>query len=729
MKKIILTGFFGLLIIFTMNAQSLTLTFPTGGEHWMRNLEVPHNIEWTQTNVANIKIEFSSNAGVSWTTIVDNYPASSGFYNWQTADLVSNECLIKISDVLNPTLYTDQTDTYFSILEHQIFYAQWTTDMGVITSELRGDYAPMTVQNFINLVERGFYDNLKFHRVVDNFVIQDGDPLGNGTGGPEWSINLEISQALRHNTSGILAMARANEPNSAGSQYYFTIGAQNFLDNNYAVYGRAIEGVNVIHDIGKVAVNGNDEPITPVNIQSINMVEYNPVLTIINPQNGTEVIENSDIIITWSSEFYADLKIEFSSDNGVSWETLEDSIPAYTQSFAWTTPETPSTECIIKLTSLRNSNNFVQHTIPFIIKNKPVTYDRIECYENITPTEDNPENYFSPGKKFKFRIRLSNDYTETLSALSAELTTTSQYITITNSSINFPSVNAGEFTWSDEEIEITVSETVPSKADYNFELNITDGNVLDLPWICKFSIPLLTKGMYPKLDDDNIPDSYGNNNKTIEPGEIAELKINLSNTSSSEIFETFGKLLSKSSNISIWNNIQGATEIVYDTTHYNKNPIPANSIIVYPLHDFVFNYTALDTYYTELLLEVTAFINEAEGTNWDNGGIKIMYEIPYIINSSYPSQITDVNRDNSFNFEIFPNPASENFEISVSDYSNTDNYFIAIFDLLGKNIFEDKLIMNSEKYLIQTNLKSGIYIIKLKNSNNIEKSKILIINQ
>jgi len=105
-------------------------------------------------------------------------------------------------------------------------------------------------------VQRGFYDGLKFHRYEPGFVIQGGDPRGNGTGGfvdpqtgSERRIKLEVSPALKHGEPGALAMARSNDPNSASSQFYITIGKADFLDMNYAVFGRVVNGMDAVKQL------------------------------------------------------------------------------------------------------------------------------------------------------------------------------------------------------------------------------------------------------------------------------------------------------------------------------------------------------------------------------------------------------------------------------------------------------------------------------------------------
>ena len=130
------------------------------------------------------------------------------------------------------------------------------TNKGTITAELYEDKAPITSANFIDLIERGFYNGLKFHRYEPGFVIQGGDPRGNGTGdftdpqtGRKRTISLEVSPQLKHGDAGALAMARSNDPNSASCQFYITLGPAAFLDMNYAVFGRVTEGLDVVKQL------------------------------------------------------------------------------------------------------------------------------------------------------------------------------------------------------------------------------------------------------------------------------------------------------------------------------------------------------------------------------------------------------------------------------------------------------------------------------------------------
>ena len=119
------------------------------------------------------------------------------------------------------------------------------TDKGIIKFELYEDKAPITAKNFIELASSGFYDGLTFHRYEPGFVIQGGDPNGDGTGGSGKNIPLEVNRDLTH-AKGAVAMARTQDPNSASSQFYITLEDAHFLDGSYAVFGKVIEGMDVV---------------------------------------------------------------------------------------------------------------------------------------------------------------------------------------------------------------------------------------------------------------------------------------------------------------------------------------------------------------------------------------------------------------------------------------------------------------------------------------------------
>lgn len=137
----------------------------------------------------------------------------------------------------------------------------------VMKAELYPEIAPNTVNNFISLIKKGFYDGVCFHRVIKGFMLQGGDPDGNGTGGPGYSIKGEFSNNgfkndLKH-TPGVLSMARTMIPDSAGSQFFVMHKDAPHLDGEYAAFGKITEGIDIVNKIAEVQTDWNDKPVEP----------------------------------------------------------------------------------------------------------------------------------------------------------------------------------------------------------------------------------------------------------------------------------------------------------------------------------------------------------------------------------------------------------------------------------------------------------------------------------
>ena len=146
---------------------------------------------------------------------------------------------------------------------------QLKTNMGEITLELYPDM-PITAGNFQKLVEKGFYDGTIFHRVIDGFMIQGGDPTGTGRGGPGYAIKDEFSGKNKNNR-GTISMANAG-PNTGGSQFFINLVDNNFLDKAHPVFGKVVEGMDVVDAIGKVRTGPMDRPVKEVKIESARVV-------------------------------------------------------------------------------------------------------------------------------------------------------------------------------------------------------------------------------------------------------------------------------------------------------------------------------------------------------------------------------------------------------------------------------------------------------------------------
>ena len=154
-------------------------------------------------------------------------------------------------------------------------------DGGVIKAELFPQIAMNTVNNFISLVNKDFYNGLKFHRVINGFMIQGGCPLGNGTGGPGYHIKGEFSlngyqNDLKH-TEGVLSMARTSHPDTAGSQFFIMHKASPHLDGQYAAFGKVIEGMEVVNKIAECETDFNDRPLVPQIMKTVTVNTFGAV--------------------------------------------------------------------------------------------------------------------------------------------------------------------------------------------------------------------------------------------------------------------------------------------------------------------------------------------------------------------------------------------------------------------------------------------------------------------
>ena len=173
----------------------------------------------------------------------------------------------------NVTNESEKTSNYASsVTEKPIVTITMENDEKILI-ELDPAVAPNTVANFVSLVEKGFYDGVIFHRVIPDFMIQGGDPEGNGTGGADYTIKGEFSENgfennLKHDR-GVISMARSNDPNSASSQFFIMVKESTYLDGKYAAFGKVIEGMEVVDDIVSVERDGSDKPLKDQTMKSV----------------------------------------------------------------------------------------------------------------------------------------------------------------------------------------------------------------------------------------------------------------------------------------------------------------------------------------------------------------------------------------------------------------------------------------------------------------------------
>ena len=150
--------------------------------------------------------------------------------------------------------------------------ARIRTTHGDVVVELWNDVAPGHVENFTKLAGDGFYDTLSFHRIIPEFVIQGGCPEGTGTGGPGWTVKNEFND--REHVEGTLSMARSNDPDSAGSQFFICLGREHcqHLDGQYTAFGQVVEGIEVCRMIGSIPTDAHDRPSEPAGMESVEVL-------------------------------------------------------------------------------------------------------------------------------------------------------------------------------------------------------------------------------------------------------------------------------------------------------------------------------------------------------------------------------------------------------------------------------------------------------------------------
>ena len=146
------------------------------------------------------------------------------------------------------------------------------TSKGTIEAELFAKEVPKTVENFVTLTKKGFYDGIIFHRVIPGFMVQTGDPTGTGRGGPGYKFEDEFSPSLRHDKAGILSMANSG-PNTNGSQFFITDAPTPWLDGKHSVFGRVTKGLEIVSGIARAPRDSQDKPLSPIAMTKVTVLD------------------------------------------------------------------------------------------------------------------------------------------------------------------------------------------------------------------------------------------------------------------------------------------------------------------------------------------------------------------------------------------------------------------------------------------------------------------------
>ena len=172
----------------------------------------------------------------------------------------------------NSTTGNNENKSISKAEEKKMTKATIKTNMGEIVIELFADKAPKTVENFVTLAEKGFYDGVIFQRVIPQFMIQGGDPTGTGRGGPGYTFADEFEPTLKHTEAGMLSMANSG-PNTNGSQFFITVAATPWLDGKHAIFGKVIEGLDLVIKMSEVATLPGDRPKNKIIMEKVTITK------------------------------------------------------------------------------------------------------------------------------------------------------------------------------------------------------------------------------------------------------------------------------------------------------------------------------------------------------------------------------------------------------------------------------------------------------------------------
>ncbi len=412
---------------FTIYNPTIVLTSPNGGELW--EVGTNQNITWTSTNIANIKIEYTTNYGADWFMIAGSVDASLATYNWTIPNSVTTTCKVKISDVLEPTML-DTSNNNFTIFKPGITVTSpngsetwrigtqktitWTsnnvsnvkieysTNNGVdwisispsVVASLRSyDWTVPNNPSADCLVKISDVSNINTNDVSNNkfTIYQPSLVVSSPNGGESWRVGTSQNITWQNN---FVSNAKLEYTTNNGIDW-ITIAAS--TPASALTYAWTIP--NVVSALCKVRISDAFEPA--INDTSNNVFEiYKPVLTLTSPIGGENWRVGTNHDITWTSTKVNNIKIEYTTDNGNTWLTVNNSIPAATNIYTWTIPNTASTNCKVKISDVlepevnsASNNNFTIYT-PTIVLSKPNGGEnwRVNTQQNITWTSSFTNN-------------------------------------------------------------------------------------------------------------------------------------------------------------------------------------------------------------------------------------------------------------------------------------------------------------------------------------------------
>jgi photosystem II stability/assembly factor-like uncharacterized protein len=361
-----------------------------------------------------------------------------------------------------------------------------------------------------------------------------------------------------------------------------------------------------------------------------------------------------------------------------------------------------------------------------IIHFEPLQYESIDFNSNVIPNQTNIYNIIAPGKIVRFKTEIRNQVGINLMTLSGDISTTNPYVTILNGTGVFNNIQAGETGWNINEFEIQLAENIPDNEVVMFDMVLEDQIVNSGPWVTSFSFPLVLNPFEVSnniIDDDNIPDSDGNNNDIAEPGESIEIIPLMDNTTAHNFVNIEGYLISTYPQIHIWNDTMGDSEVIYN--HYTYGNLNAGASNVTPEKDFVFTNKFAEIYTLPFSMIMKGFISSFNGSDrYEN--IEFRWGADFMMNEGYPNPPNGIDENDAGNtISIFPNPANKKIIITKKGELHEDA-IVSIFEMNGQDVMQQKFQNQKPLEMDVSALTKGIYLVKIQTKEVMEFKKLVI---
>ena len=455
-----------------------------------------------------------------------------------------------------------------------------------------------------------------------------------------------------------------------------------------------------------------------------------PELELLYPNAGDDVNAGESVQISWEAQTIDYINIYYTL-NGNDWFLIDDSVETAPGRYYWQTPTSAASQCKIKLEPSRDlfSHITTESDGYFSIVIPPIAFREFDLYEECDFSETNPLNVFAKEMPIRLKVKVKNNQSQNLLSASGILSTDNQYISLSDNSSSYNNILVGSEEWSSNEFEFTIANNAPDEFTVDFELDVNDQIVTGGPWTCQFSLPIVLDPFEVGLvliDDDNNPDSQGDNDDIVEPGEHVEIIPLLNNVSNNEYDKVEGELIALLDEIDIWDVRSGASGVVYAHYPYNvvsgdQETVTALQSNIMPEQDFVLTYNFTGTYSFPLLMQISADVPKYND-------MEMRWAQEFIINSTYPVGI-DGSIPENYSLSHYPNPFNPSAVISYQlPYS--DRIDLSIYDLRGQKV---RTLINGFQdaghYSVNFNaadLPGGVYLYRLVAGNEVVTKKMVL---